>query len=237
MNELVINLISHGFILIVTTVIIILSYKLSHKYFSSIFFGSCIIVILLSYYYKLFIITIITSCIFISYLLFFLHKHSHTLFAYVNSKNQGSIHTDRSILDQIEEAVFELSLSKTGAIITFEKGENLDSFIEQGKKVHAPLTSEMLRTIFYDGTPLHDGAVIVRDNYIEAAAVFYTPTTKAMPGKCGARHRAALGFSEEHGSITVVVSEETGKVSLAINGELIKLTRDTFKVKFEECIK
>ncbi len=138
--------------------------------------------------------------------------------------------------DIIENAVLTLSATKTGAIITFEKNENLDEYIARGEVVDAPVTSELLRTIFYPGTPLHDGAVIIRGFTIEAASVYYTPTTKPMTGKFGARHRAAIGFSEVHDAVTVVVSEETGRISFAIGGELIPVPRDGFRKRFEEYI-
>ena len=140
----------------------------------------------------------------------------------------------RMVLDIVENAVLTLSATKTGAIITFEKEQNLDEYIHKGEAINAPVTSELLRTIFYPGTPLHDGAVIIRDTTIVAASVYYIPTTKAMTGKFGARHRAAIGFSEVSDGITVVVSEETGRISFAIGGELIPAPRDGFRRRLEE---
>ena len=96
------------------------------------------------------------------------------------------------------------------------------------------LTSELLETIFVNKTPLHDGAVIIRGNYIVAAAVFYQPTQKALNGKYGSRHRAAIGISEVCDAITIVVSEETGKVSFAINGDLISVPVANFIAKLKE---
>lgn len=140
------------------------------------------------------------------------------------------------LVNVLNDTVMILSETKTGAIITLEHNEDLDEFIEKGDAVNAPVSSELLRTIFYEGTPLHDGAVIIKDNMIKAASVYYTPTTKALPGKYGARHRAALGFSEVHPSITIVVSEETGRISFAVAGELVNTTRDTFKRKLADYI-
>ena len=95
------------------------------------------------------------------------------------------------------------------------------------------MCQELLTTIFYDGTTLHDGAVIIRGNTIIAASVYYIPTVKAMNGKYGARHRASLGISEVCDAVTVVVSEETGRISLAIDGELQAVTRENFLQSFK----
>ena len=95
-------------------------------------------------------------------------------------------------------------------------------------RINAPVTPELLETIFYEGTRLHDGAVIVKGNTIVCASVYYTPTTKALTGKYGARHRAAIGISEVTDAITVVVSEETGRVSIAYKGILEQVKLDEF---------
>ena len=89
-------------------------------------------------------------------------------------------------------------------------------------------------TIFYPGTRLHDGAVVIKRDFILAASVYYTPTTKPLTGKYGSRHRAAIGISEITDSVTVVVSEETGRISLAVAGELIPVNNETFLITFEE---
>ena len=88
-------------------------------------------------------------------------------------------------------------------------------------------------TIFYPGTRLHDGAVIIHGDMIKSAAVFFTPSTKAFTNKYGSRHRAAIGISEVSDSLTVVVSEETGRISFAINGQIEAVTSDDFLRVFE----
>lgn len=133
----------------------------------------------------------------------------------------------------IENAVLNLSKTRTGAIMTFERSTSMDDVIKNGVIVNAPVSAELLTTIFYPGTRLHDGAVVIRDNMIVAASVFYTPTTKPFAGKYGSRHRAAIGISEISDSITVVVSEETGRISFAVNGQLETVTQDTFARVFE----
>ena len=104
--------------------------------------------------------------------------------------------------------------------MTFEKSTSLMDLTKNGVRVNAPFSPELITTIFYPGTRLHDGAVVIKGNEIISAAVFYTPSTKAFAGKYGSRHRAAIGISEISDSVTVVVSEETGRISFAVNGQL-----------------
>src|SRR5574344_45133 len=132
----------------------------------------------------------------------------------------------------INEAVLYLSKHKIGAIITFERKDNLDNLLKNGSILNAPVTYELLITIFYPGTRLHDGAVVIRDDSIIAASVYYTPTTKPLIGKYGSRHRAAIGISEICDAVTVVVSEETGRISIAYNGELESYNPDNFYKAF-----
>lgn len=133
----------------------------------------------------------------------------------------------------IEATVLSLSKSRTGAIITFEKNTSLDDVIKNGVAVNAPVSRELLETIFFNGTRLHDGAVVIRDNIIVAASVFFTPTTKPFAGKYGSRHRASIGISEISDAVTIVVSEETGRISFAVNGQLDTVTQENFYRCFE----
>jgi len=99
--------------------------------------------------------------------------------------------------------------------------------------VNCPVSPEILSTIFYPGTRLHDGAVVVKEMSIIYASVFFTPSTKAFAGKYGSRHRAAIGISEISDAVTVVVSEETGRISIAMNGQLETVSIDNFRRVFE----
>ena len=126
----------------------------------------------------------------------------------------------RSLFNEVQKAVTQLSDKKIGALITFEKNTNLNDICKNGVAVNAPFTKELIDTIFYPGTRLHDGAVIVRDGTIATASVFFTPTTKPFAVKYGSRHRAALGISEISDAVTIVVSEETGLVSIAYEGSI-----------------
>lgn len=132
----------------------------------------------------------------------------------------------KSLFIEVQKAVISLSEKHIGALMTFEKNTNLSEICKNGVSVNAPFTKELIDTIFYPGTRLHDGAVIVKDGYIETASVFYTPTTKPFAVKYGSRHRAALGISEISDAVTIVVSEETGLVSIAYEGSMEHVEAD-----------
>lgn len=127
------------------------------------------------------------------------------------------------IMDMISEIVSacsEMSETKTGALITIQQAQSLNDFVRTGIRMDSVVSKELLGTIFQYGTPMHDGAVIIQGNKIACAAAYFPPTTKDLPSKYGARHRAAVGISEITDSITIVVSEETGNISVATNGQL-----------------
>ena len=147
-----------------------------------------------------------------------------------NIKNKKNIATrgDINLYDELVEAILNLSETNTGAIITIEKNDSLDFYINKSVRIDCPVRKEVLATIFYNGTRLHDGAVVIRGNQIIAASVYYTPTARGLTGAYGARHRAAIGISEHTDSLTIIVSEETGRISFAERGELISVTRERF---------
>lgn len=129
----------------------------------------------------------------------------------------------RSAVVAVCDAAEQLSDTSTGALMVLERGNNLDEIIRTGTALTANVIPEMLGTIFYVGTPLHDGAVIIRDGRIVAAGCVLPLSNNLEMGKdMGTRHRAALGMSENSDAIVVVVSEETGIISLAKNGVLIR---------------
>ena len=133
------------------------------------------------------------------------------------------------LIDEIVDAVTKLSEDQTGALITFEKSQSLIDYIKTGTKINADIKSELFNTIFWEGTPLHDGAVIIKNDRIICAAAFFPPTNQELSPLYGARHRAALGISEVTDSLTIVVSEETGTISFAIGGVLKKIPRKELK--------
>jgi diadenylate cyclase len=135
---------------------------------------------------------------------------------------------------KVEAAVMTLSRQKIGALITFERKDDLSEVMKNGTMLNAPVSSELLQTIFYPGTRLHDGAVIIRNDKIAAASVYFTPTNRPLTGKFGSRHRAAYGISETTDSVTIVVSEETGRISIGFQGELTPVNPDNFLRIFED---
>jgi diadenylate cyclase len=151
-----------------------------------------------------------------------------TNFKKASPKNPNRINEDEKeyLLDQLESALLTMSTDQIGAIITIERNQSLDEYIKKAVTIHSVVTTELLLTIFYPGTALHDGAVVIRGNKIEAAAVYFTISTKILSGKFGARHRAALGISEVSDAVTLVVSEETGRISFTKDGELEPINRD-----------
>ena len=127
------------------------------------------------------------------------------------------------LMDELVDAISTLAKEQTGALITFERTQSMIDYINTGTKINADIRSELFLTIFWEGTPLHDGATITQGDRVACAAAFYPPTNKELSPKYGARHRAAIGISEITDSLTVVVSEETGTISFATNGELRKI--------------
>lgn len=125
------------------------------------------------------------------------------------------------LIDTLVAATAYLSSRKIGAIITIEKTQNLNTYIEKGVKLDAEVTVELLKTIFFPNTALHDGAVIIRGNRIMCAGTFYTPSDKPdINSELGSRHRAAIGISEDSDAFTVIVSEESGRVSTTLGGTI-----------------
>ncbi len=128
---------------------------------------------------------------------------------------------ESKVVDELVEAVEQLSRSKTGAIIALEQEVGLDEYAQTGSRVEAPVSAEMLSTIFTPYSPLHDGAVIVSGDMIECAGAILPLTQYPLSDKTlGTRHRAAIGLSEETDAIVIVVSEETARISVAHRGRL-----------------
>ena len=129
----------------------------------------------------------------------------------------------RKALVAICDAAERMAESRTGALMVLERRTNLNEIIRTGTPLHSDVNIEVLDTIFYEGTALHDGATVIRDGRVEAAGCFLPLSNNLEIGKeLGTRHRAALGVSENSDAIVVVVSEETGIISLAKNGVMIR---------------
>ena len=125
-----------------------------------------------------------------------------------------------------------LKKSRIGALIVLERDNSLNDYIEKSKKIYADISSDLLISIFFPNNPLHDGGVIIQgDKITSAGAVFPTSDNMKISKRLGTRHRAALGISETGDCIALVVSEETGRLSIAMNGELnYNLTIDDIKL-------
>jgi diadenylate cyclase len=133
----------------------------------------------------------------------------------------------RHQINQVIKAVNYLAPRKIGALIVFERNTGLNDYLESGIKMDSKLSSELLCNIFIPNTPLHDGAVIIRGSHIMAAGCYLPLSENPFISKeLGTRHRAAIGISEVCDAISVVVSEETGQVSLAINGQIVRGIND-----------
>jgi diadenylate cyclase len=126
-------------------------------------------------------------------------------------------------VNEIILAIEELSTGKIGALIVLERDIGLRTFIESGVRLEAHISRDLLLSIFQTGLPLHDGAVIIQKDRIAAAACFLPLTTNpALSRTLGTRHRAAIGVTEETDCLSLVVSEETGRISVAAFGELVQ---------------
>ncbi len=138
---------------------------------------------------------------------------------------------DDYAVSEIVTAAVNMSSTKTGALIVIERETKLGDVIRTGTLLDAEVSSALLENIFFPKTPLHDGAVIIRGDRIHTAGCFLPLTSNTnLSRDLGTRHRAALGISEASDAIVVIVSEETGKISIAINGSLTRnLTESTLK--------
>ena len=138
--------------------------------------------------------------------------------------------TKEAVINQTVLACASMSESKTGALIVFERTSSLNDPILTGTIVNAEISSELLRNIFFVNSPLHDGAVIVRDGRLAAAGCMLPLSKNAsLSSDLGMRHRAGIGVSEHSDAVVAIVSEETGSISIAIDGMLKRhLTPETF---------
>ncbi len=137
-------------------------------------------------------------------------------------KSNKILREESEIVQAFDKAIQYMSKRKIGALITIERTTGLDEYVETGIPLNADITGELLINIFIPNTPLHDGAVIIKESKIVAACA-YLPLSESnlIPKEFGTRHRAAVGISEVSDALTIIVSEETGDVSLTLNNELL----------------
>lgn len=151
---------------------------------------------------------------------------------FVHNRKQGA--EEEKMVKALDQAIQYMSKRRIGALITIQMNTGLEDYIETGIKLDADITGALLINIFIPNTPLHDGAVIIKDNKIAVAAA-YLPLSESnlIPKALGTRHRAAVGISEVTDALTIVVSEETGGVTLTRNNELMRdLSRDDYMKYF-----
>lgn len=135
-------------------------------------------------------------------------------------ENRAARAEDRAIA-MISKAAFALARSKIGGLIVIEQSSGLKEFSESGTKLHADLSVELLLALFMPRSPLHDGAVIVRESMVDAAGCFLPLAEQSLTTRrLGTRHRAALGLSEQTDAVVVIISEETGDIAVAREGRL-----------------
>ncbi len=136
------------------------------------------------------------------------------------------------VVYEITSAMDQLRKNRIGALMVIERDQSLNEYISKSKKIYADISSDLLIAIFFPNNPLHDGGVIIQgDKITSAGAVFPTSDNLRISKRLGTRHRAALGVAEETDCISLIVSEETGRVSMAVNSELhYNLTMDELKI-------
>lgn len=147
-----------------------------------------------------------------------------------------SVDEREKVVYEIVTAMDALRKTRTGALIIIERDNSLNDYIQKSKKIYAEISSELLQSIFFPNNPLHDGGVIIQgDKITSARAVFPTSDNPRVSKRLGTRHRAALGIAEITDCIALIVSEETGRLSIAVNGELhYNLTLDEVKIALLE---
>lgn len=157
------------------------------------------------------------------------------LFNFGEGKDKGELFSAKTA-EEIVKAVYDMAAVRTGALIVIEHDMMLEEYIRTGIEVDGIVTSQLLINIFEHNTPLHDGAVVVRENRV-VAATCYLPLSDNMglSKELGTRHRAGVGISEVTDSLTIIVSEETGRISVAVGGKLLRnIDGDLLKKKLTE---
>ncbi|MHC1510708.1 diadenylate cyclase CdaA [Pediococcus pentosaceus] len=146
------------------------------------------------------------------------------------AKNHSQNEAEESLIKALDKAIQYMAKRRIGALISIQMDTGLDDYIETGIPLDADVSGELLINIFIPNTPLHDGAVIIKNDKIAVAAA-YLPLSQSnlIPKELGTRHRAAVGMSEVTDALTIVISEETGEVSIMKDGELIRgMTQESY---------
>ena len=143
------------------------------------------------------------------------------------------------MVNEIMKSIEYLKRNRIGALIVIERDVSLQEYINRATKIYADISSELLSNLFFPNSPLHDGGVIIQGDRITCAgAVFKTSMNPNISKKLGTRHRAALGVPEESDALALIVSEETGRISIAVSGKIeYNLTLDEFRMKLMDELK
>lgn len=185
----------------------------------------------------LILVTVLTS---ITFFLIFLPNVKHVYLFFFKSNHYSKMGESSKIrlVHQLFDAVAELSKHKTGAIITIENKDSIEDFRTDGIIIDANVSAALIISLFHKNSPLHDGAIVIKNRKITYAATYYKITSKSIDNKFGARHRAAMGISEQTDALTIIVSEETGGVTFARHGRFeaipIKEFQEILTAKLKE---
>ncbi len=173
----------------------------------------------------IFVIIILTCVLFLQFINTFSHLEAHSFFKYFRKKKDDSFDKMVSFANKLSSALLKMSTDKVGALIVIEKNQSLQQYINIGSKIESEFLPELIYTIFYNKkSPLHDGAIIVRDWKIVSVSS-YLPTSKRIVNiSYGARHRAAFGITEKFDCFAFVVSETTGQITEVHLDEVNKLS-------------
>lgn len=137
-----------------------------------------------------------------------------------SSRAFGTRVSSQGTIDAIDDAATDMAKKRIGALIVVERETGLQDYIDSGIPLDAIPSPDIIESVFYPNSPLHDGALIVRDDRIVAAGVTLPLSENTLPGELGTRHRAGLGITERTDAVALVVSEETGRISMAADGQM-----------------
>ncbi|MBR2327164.1 MAG: diadenylate cyclase CdaA [Clostridia bacterium] len=164
-------------------------------------------------------------------------KKGVNILKFMSDDSKDSLYTEE-LIDNVTKAVFNLSANRTGALIAFEREIYLKEICDTGTYINSDCAQLLLENIFFHNSPLHDGGVVVSKGKVAAAGcLFPLSENKDISAELGTRHRAGLGLSEATDSVIIIVSEETGAISVAINGVLKRgFTREMLHEQLSQCL-
>lgn len=165
----------------------------------------------------------------------YLLKKTFTKYFYKTKRIVKEPGVKRQVAIQVSDAVKDLSSTKTGALITFEKETDLTDYIAIGVIIDANVDEQLLKVIFNKSSLLHDGAVIIRGGKIVCTSAYFPATSKKLAARFGSRHRAAMGISERTDALTIIISETTGQISYTYKSKIVNVdnSADLFHIIYK----